>query len=132
MATAKTTKGSKAAEKNEASTVKAGLKTGTKIGKTGTGVGAAKKGAVPAKPAKAAKPAKSEGESSGRKGRAPAWPLETKIKVLVAENPKRKGTSSYDRFALYGKNPTVGEFLAAGGTSGDLHWDSEREYIKIG
>lgn len=120
-----------AAEKNEASTVKAGLRTGTKVGKTGTGV-AAKKGAAATKKPAAKKAAAKQPSEGGRKGRAPAWPLETKVKVLVSENPKRAGSASYDRFALYGKGTTVGAFLEAGGTSADLHWDSEHEYISIG
>ena len=103
---------------------KASLSTGSKVSK---GAPAAKKAAAVKTP-KAAKPA-TEG---GRKGRAPAWPLDTKIKVLAKENPKRAGSASFDRFALYSKNATVGDFLAAGGTSGDLHWDSEHEYISIG
>jgi hypothetical protein len=101
------------------------LSTGSKVSK-GSAKPAAKKAV-----AKAPKTEKVATEG-GRKGRAPAWPLETKIKVLVAENPKRAGSASFDRFALYGKGTTVGAFLEAGGTSGDLHWDSEHEYISIG
>lgn len=101
------------------------LSTGSKVSK-GSVKPAAKKAV-----SKAPKPEKVATEG-GRKGRAPAWPLDTKIKVLVAENPKRAGSASFDRFALYGKATTVGAFLEAGGTSADLHWDSEHEYISIG
>jgi hypothetical protein len=122
---------SKKAAANEAATNKASLKTGTKLG-TGTKVSKGAPAKPASKPAKAPKEKapKAEGEG-GRRGRAPAWPLDAKIKVLV-ENPKRAGTASHDRFALYGKGTTVGAFLEAGGTSGDLHWDSEHEYISIG
>jgi len=138
------------AQKNEEGTLKAGLKTGTEKGSlpankkavnakaslsTGSKVSkgtATKKAATKKAAAKAAPKAKKEAAEGGRKGRAPAWPLETKVKVLVSENPKREGSASYDRFALYGKGTTVGAFLEAGGTSADLHWDSEHEYISIG
>lgn len=137
--TTKTESKSPKAAANETATAKASLKTGTKIGGATAGskkpvAKAAAKKAVAKKaekPAKAAKPTK-EASTEGRRGRAPAWPLETKIKVLVSENPKRAGSSSFDRFALYGKGTTVGAFLEAGGTSADLHWDSEHEFISIG
>jgi len=107
---------------NKQVNAKASLSTGSKVSKGTSAVKAATKAPKTAKPA-------TEG---GRKGRAPAWPLDAKIKVLAKENPKRAGSASFDRFALYSKNATVGDFLAAGGTSGDLHWDSEHEYISIG
>jgi len=91
------------------------------------------KAAKAAKSAKVAKPAakKEKGESTGRRGRAPAWPLDTKIKVVAKENPKRAGSAAAKRFDLYKDNNTVGTFLAAGGTSGDLHWDSTHGHIEI-
>ena len=53
------------------------------------------------------------------------------IRVLVETNPKRRGTSAHDRFALYRDGMTVAQFLAAGGTRGDLTWDQERAFIRL-
>lgn len=53
------------------------------------------------------------------------------IRLLVEGNPKRKGTSAHDRFALYQDGMTVAQFLAAGGTRGDLTWDQERAFIRL-
>jgi hypothetical protein len=55
-----------------------------------------------------------------------------KIKVLVKQNPKREGTKSYERFGLYFTCKTVGEFLEAGGTRGDLLNDEAKGYIAEG
>jgi len=54
------------------------------------------------------------------------------IKVLAKENPKRAGSESFKRFALYTKNKTVGAFLKAGGSRSDLRYDSEHKFISIG
>lgn len=54
-----------------------------------------------------------------------------KIKLLVAENPKRKGTQAAKTFRLYNKVSTVEEFLAKGGTRADLAWDTARGFIKV-
>lgn len=54
-----------------------------------------------------------------------------KIKVLVAANPKRKGTQAAKTFKLYSKATTVEEFLAVGGTRADIAWDSARGFIKV-
>jgi len=49
----------------------------------------------------------------------------------VGPNPKKAGSASFDRFALYKVGMTVSEFLAAGGTMGDVKWDAERSFIKF-
>jgi hypothetical protein len=54
------------------------------------------------------------------------------IKLLAAENPKRKGTESYTRFELYRTCKTTADFLAKGGTAGDLRYDAERGFISLG
>lgn len=87
------------------------------------------------KPAKGRKTAAKTAETSatgGRRGRAPAWPLDAKITVLAEGNPKREGTKAHAAFALYAKAKTVGDYLAAGGTTVDLHWDEDKKLIKIG
>ena len=53
------------------------------------------------------------------------------IIVLVKDNPKRPGSASFDRFALYKQGMTVDEYLKAGGQRSDLRWDSDRNFIKI-
>lgn len=56
-----------------------------------------------------------------------------KIKVLVKENPKREGSDSFKRFALYSDKAikTVADFIAAGGTSADVRYDAAKGYIQV-
>lgn len=54
-----------------------------------------------------------------------------KITLLVKENPKRAGTASHKRFALYSKHATSEAYVAAGGLSADLAWDAKRGFIKL-
>ena len=53
------------------------------------------------------------------------------ITLLVASNPKRIGTASYERFELYRNEMTVQEFLTTGGRRADLEWDVARKFIRI-
>jgi hypothetical protein len=53
------------------------------------------------------------------------------IKLLVAENPKRKGTLAYDRYACYRDGITIAEYVAAGGRSGDIKHDIKFGYIEL-
>ena len=53
------------------------------------------------------------------------------IKVLAAENPKRKDSASYKRFALYKDGLTVGKFIEKGGTLGDVHYDVAHKFISV-
>ncbi len=73
-------------------------------------------------------------------GRSPAFKEDNIITLLVdkegnkygaANNPKRKGSKSAERFALYKTGMTVKKFLDAGGTGADLKWDTEKNFIKI-
>ena len=77
---------------------------------------------------KKAKPASKKGGGAGRKS---AFAPDAKITVLAKENPKREGSASFKRFALYSKHKTVESFLKAGGTSGDLRYDMDAKYIKV-
>ena len=52
-----------------------------------------------------------------------------RVITVQVQNPKKPGSASYDRFALYKDGMTVSEALAAGVTSGDVKWDSERGFI---
>lgn len=52
--------------------------------------------------------------------------------TLVAEsNPKRPGSKSFERFALYQNGMTQGEALDAGVLTADLIWDSKHGFITI-
>ncbi len=57
------------------------------------------------------------------------------IRLLVKENPKREGSKSFPRYALYRDGMTVAEYLEAveklGGSSADLRWDVQRKYIAL-
>jgi hypothetical protein len=54
-----------------------------------------------------------------------------KITYVSPTNPKKQGSASHDRFALYQIGMTIDEFVRAGGTMGDVKWDAERDFIKI-
>lgn len=56
---------------------------------------------------------------------------EATIKLLVEANPKRPGSKSHARFALYVDGMTVEAFLAAGGKRADLAWDAAHGYIAV-
>jgi hypothetical protein len=53
------------------------------------------------------------------------------ITLLVEKNPKRPTAAAWARFELYRSGQTVAEFLAAGGTKGDLSWDRVHDFIRI-
>lgn len=90
----------------------------------------AKKTAAPAKKAAApAKKAAAAAESSGGRGRAPNFGDDSKIKVLVKENPKRAAAA--ERFNLYKNGMTVGEYVAAGGKRADVNWDVKQGFIEV-
>ena len=70
-------------------------------------------------------------ERSGRRGPPPAFPDSGKIKVLVAENPKKKGTLTHARFEFYKTAKTVGEFMALGGRREDVIWDAKKGFVEV-
>lgn len=53
------------------------------------------------------------------------------IRMMVAENPKRPGSASHSRFALYRDGMTVSEFTAAGGKRVDVRWDVDHGFIAL-
>ena len=57
-----------------------------------------------------------------------------RIIVEVAPNPKKPGSASFDRFALYRVGMSVDEAIAAGVKREDIAWDSDtkRGFIKLG
>lgn len=46
-------------------------------------------------------------------------------------NPKRKGSKSFDKFAKYKDGMTVEDAVKAGITGADLSWDSRHGFIKV-
>lgn len=81
------------------------------------------KPATPAQTAAAQQADKAFGKRDTNRGRT--------ITLLKPENPKRPGTKAHDRYALYKDGMTVGAFLDAGGTSGDLAHDQAHGFIKL-
>lgn len=55
---------------------------------------------------------------------------ETKI-AYISENPKRKNSAAYGRFAKYMKAKTIAEFEKLGGTRADLKYDHSKEFVSI-
>lgn len=49
----------------------------------------------------------------------------------IQEGAKRPGSKSYDRYKLYQEGMTVTEFIAAGGTAGDVKHDVSKGFIKL-
>jgi hypothetical protein len=89
------------------------------------------KKAPPAKKVAAKVAAKSNDTGPAVKRTAGTFAADSKIKVLVEANPKREGSESYKRFALYKNNMTVEEALTKGVTRPDLNWDVAHEFIAV-
>lgn len=85
-----------------------------------------------AKPARTpkAKVARKSAVAKATEGRS-IYGEDMKIKLLVEDNPKRKGSESHRRFDKYKTGQTVAEALKAGVTRGDLIWDVNHDFISI-
>lgn len=59
------------------------------------------------------------------------YPEGAKLTVNVAENPKKEGSASRERFDHYFKAGTIGDYLAAGGTYQDVAYDVGRGFITV-
>ena len=90
---------------------------------------AAEAKAKPAKEAKA-KPAKEAKAKPAKEAKAPRGESK-KIKLLVKENPKRKGSNAYSIFELYSTCKTTDEFLANGGTASSMRYDEKAGFIEL-
>jgi hypothetical protein len=60
------------------------------------------------------------------------YPEDAALKVLVEENPKKKGSKSAARFEGYTGAATVGDALSKGVTYQDIAYDVGRAFIQIG
>lgn len=94
----------------------------------------AKAYAVPTTPA-AAKAGKGEATAAAEKApRAPregAYGADMLITKIEPGNPKREGSASFDRFALYKTGMKVSKFLEIGGRSADIRYDVEHGLISV-
>ena len=90
----------------------------------------------------AAAPGEGMKDVNGRTSSAPAPKFASDAKITFGKdkegkpygkdnNPKRAGSKSADRFALYKDGMTTKEFLEAGGTSADLSYDNAKGFIEI-
>jgi hypothetical protein len=84
--------------------------------------------------------AAAKAQAPSEPGRPAAHAPTARIAVQTEANPKKAGTASHERFALYHTTDTVAEYIAAVVASGatrakaraDLRWDQARGYITIG
>lgn len=53
------------------------------------------------------------------------------ITVLAAENPKKPGSKTYARFALYKNGMTTAQALSAGVRPADIAWDVKHKFISL-
>jgi len=79
---------------------------------------------------KKAKAKKTNGSAEAKPSKRAEFAAKT-IKVLAEKNPKREGSASFKRFALYKSGMTVGAFVEKGGTLGDVHYDTAHKYISV-
>lgn len=56
---------------------------------------------------------------------------DTRITWNVDANPRSAGRATHARFARYFGSTTVAEYVAAGGTKGDLLWDLRSGYLSL-
>jgi hypothetical protein len=82
----------------------------------------------------AKKPTKApKAKAAKSNGKAQTFSPEAKITVLAKENPKRKGTAEFKRFAKYKSGMTVAAAKELGIANNlNLTIDVQREYIKVG
>jgi len=57
-------------------------------------------------------------------------PLGDERVTFVVKNPKREGTSSYDRYQKYKKAKTPREAMQLGANKGDLVYDHKKGHLK--
>lgn len=80
-----------------------------------------------------------DGQLADAPTRSDAVPTEASVTLMVTENPKREGTQSHARFALYKKAKTVGDYLDACVKAGhprkkarlDIRHDLDKGYISL-
>lgn len=88
---------------------------------------ASKKKAPAEKQPAAKKPKKA---AAPERGRAPSV-SDDAVLTYVAENPKRKGTDAFRKFAVYKKGMTIGEVVKKNVDRADVNYNLKRGFIKI-
>lgn len=91
-------------------------------------VASAKKKAPASKQPAVKKPKKT---ADGAPGRAPSISDDAVLTFVAAENPKRKGTDAYRKFAVYKKGMTIGEVVRKNVDRADVNYNLKRGFIKI-
>ena len=76
--------------------------------------------------------AKPEAKAKRRSKFEELYPEGDKITLKVAENPKKPGSKSFDRFKGYTGAATVGAALQNGVTYQDIAYDVGRQFIAVG
>lgn len=91
------------------------------------------KAAAPKKEAAAKAPAKAKtkAKADGQRGREGPYALDSKITLVVKDNPKRAGTKAHKLYAKYKNGMTVGEALKAGFYWTYLQYDVGKNNIAI-
>ena len=70
-------------------------------------------------------------EKAPRAPREGAYGADMLITKIEPGNPKREGSASFDRFALYKTGMKVSKFLEIGGRSADIRYDVEHGLISV-
>lgn len=87
----------------------------------------------PSEDATDGKETKEKKEKTPRRSKfADLYPSDDKLSLLVDSNPKKEGSKAAARFEHYTGSKTVGDFLAKGGTYGDICYDVARKHIAVG
>lgn len=93
-----------------------------------------------AKKSKAAKAEAAEGAAEAAAPKAERYNREHKIRLLSnaegvqygpENNPKRVGSASHDRFALYSDGMTIGAAIEKGVKTDDIAWDVKKGFIEV-
>lgn len=89
---------------------------------------------------KKVKAPKAEGEAEAAPAKAARYNPEHKIRLLSnaegakygpENNPKRAGSASHDRFALYSDGMTIAAAVEKGVKTDDLAWDIRKGFIEV-
>jgi hypothetical protein len=118
--------GAEAAEEASEAPARAKPKVGKKAAPAGS-----KKAVAPAK-AKGAKPAAKAKNGAGKgRGRPSGFAEDAKIKLLVKENPHRKTSGDFKKFAKLASGVAVSSVIAKGVDLAYLRYAQQRELLKI-
>lgn len=75
--------------------------------------------------------AKAAGGDKEPREKRPALDHGMTIKILVEANPKREGSKSRERFAIYRNGMTIAQFIEKGGLMADVRYDEDHKFIEL-